>query len=336
MGDDEETDTASDSSSDEVFNYLSNAKNVKKISASGDNVTEDCVEVRSSRIKEKGYRPNYSALEWNEETDTAEELIFEEPKVMKNKKDVKYRKNDPDFQISYSDHDDSDDSLLGDATDDSVNEESDVGAETNTSKQPKNAVKKVKCGPKKERMKKSSTQKEKKIEPKKPWIKIHLEDHTDKYQTEKVESFERRNRGIDASENLYSCLVCLHFKCSTKDSIEDHLEKHINKVLECENCHYIGYCKTDMREHGKKCVGGGTTKAVFVCEICGMSAHSFENKRNHMGKVHDIPEWKCRYCPVMSKTKHRRLEHMKQEHSELCQYCPACRKSKNTILFLTL
>ncbi|XP_060567595.1 zinc finger protein 37-like isoform X1 [Ruditapes philippinarum] len=328
---DSETDSATDEEFTEVLNQLNNARNLLKIPEVGDSHSQDCV-IKSARMRKKGFRPNYAALEWKGETEIEENLKSKMSKVVRGTKYVRKNKKDPDFDISFAaDYDGSDGDESGDdvhVIDTKITEGNKSVAEPNTDEQSKKIPKKRKYETRKEGMKKKSTTKKQKkvVEIKKPWIKIQLADHEDKYRTEKMESFERKNRGIDASENLYSCLVCQHFKCSTKDVIENHIEKHINKALECDNCQYIGYCKADLREHRIKCCN--IVKALFVCEICGTSAHSIESKRNHMGRVHDVPEWRCRFCPDLSKSVGDRLDHMRKVHPELCQYCVACKQSK--------
>ncbi|XP_053399540.1 zinc finger protein 37-like isoform X2 [Mercenaria mercenaria] len=349
-------DLETDSATDEEYNYIdffSSTNKVLKLQESGDKGIEDCG-IKSARIKKKGYRPNYAALEWKEDSDVENEgsggithdrnedqSMVEDEEETERKSDAT---DDPDFNIAGEAGDEDsevdsseDDTIDNDAAENDVEISDDTISKENkhrlaaTSKQTNECPSEGELEPKRKRLRRPNRKKQEKAEvkqnkTKKPWIKIHLADHDDKYKIETVESFERKNRKIDASENLYSCLVCQHFKCSSKDAIEDHLEKHVNKALECENCQYISYCCTDIREHRRKC--SQTVKAVFVCDICGYCVSSSDSKKNHMGKVHDVAEWKCRYCPDLFRTRNERLDHMRHEHPESCQYCDSCRQSK--------
>ncbi|XP_053399552.1 zinc finger protein 43-like [Mercenaria mercenaria] len=166
-------------------------------------------------------------------------------------------------------------------------------------------------------------------EPKKPWVKIQLTDHEDKYKIETVESFARMNRKIDASENLYCCLVCQHFKCASRDKFEEHIEKHVNKALECEYCEYIANSDIAIREHKWTCCKN--PEKSNLCSICGHWTGSNESRRLHMGKVHGIAEWKCLFCAEKFNTRTERLGHMRIAHEEACQYCECCKRSKHLL-----
>lgn len=167
---------------------------------------------------------------------------------------------------------------------------------------------------------------EKKKDPEaKPWIKIKLEDYEDRYRIEKIESFARKNRNSNISESLYSCLVCEHYKCASRDTFEDHIEKHINKAFECEKCNYTSYSVNDIRKHKQSC---GTIEKGKLCDICGIFVNNQGTKKEHMGKVHNIAAWSCMFCPQMLLSRKDRLVHMREAHPDLCQYCDVCKKSK--------
>ena len=176
----------------------------------------------------------------------------------------------------------------------------------------------------KEKKSKIMTKKKpKEPEPQAPWIKIQLFEHEDKYQVESMKSFARMNRSNDAIETLFSCLVCNQFKCASRDIFENHIEKHVNKVLDCEACKYVGNSEQDIREHKWTCCK--RPKRESVCPLCGHWTASSESRRHHLGKVHGVPCWKCIFCADMFKTRDERKDHMRTVHEDACQYCESCK-----------
>lgn len=174
-------------------------------------------------------------------------------------------------------------------------------------------------------VKKKKKHKKKKDIEAKPWIKIKLEDYEDRFRIETIESFERKNRNSNISESLYSCLVCEHYKCASRDTFEDHIEKHVNKAFECEKCNYTSYSVTDIRKHKQGC---GLIDKGKLCDICGIFVNDYGTKKEHMGKVHNIAAWSCMFCPQMLLNRKQRLAHMRETHPDLCQYCNVCKKSE--------
>ncbi|XP_060570554.1 zinc finger protein 37-like isoform X3 [Ruditapes philippinarum] len=177
--------------------------------------------------------------------------------------------------------------------------------------------------------KNGNQKKAKSPEPKKPWVKIQLSEHKDKYLVESLKSFAHMKRSNTAVETLFSCLVCNHFKCGSKDVFENHIEKHINKVFNCEGCQYIGNSEQDIRKHKWTCCK--RPKRESVCSLCGHWTASSESRRHHLGKVHGIPSWKCMFCPDMFKTNDERKDHMRTVHEEACQYCESCKLCKHLL-----
>lgn len=157
------------------------------------------------------------------------------------------------------------------------------------------------------------------------WIKIKLDDHPNKYTMEMLESLERKHRRSTVTEKLYSCLVCKHFKCASRDVFEDHIESHVNKALECEKCSYTSYSEFDIVKHKQNC--GQISKGKYVCDVCGVFIQSSEARRHHMGKAHGIAEFQCRYCTETLLSRVDRLHHMRDFHPVLCQFCFKCKKS---------
>lgn len=180
--------------------------------------------------------------------------------------------------------------------------------------------------PKEPKHKKTKTPK-KDIEekPHKPWITVNLEDHPDKYTIERVESYERKNRGSLVFEDMYSCLICGQFKSVGKEVFEDHLEQHVNKVYECSKCNYISFSNADIVKHKQACMELRKEGREYVCHLCGCKLYSKGEKATHMGSVHDIPELPCRFCKELFTTRHLRKKHYRTVHTEECQFCPSCK-----------
>lgn len=157
---------------------------------------------------------------------------------------------------------------------------------------------------------------------KKSWKKINLEDHKDKYCIENLESFEQQHRKKDnTSVKAFSCLVCKQFKCAEKIVLSDHIEEHINKVLECKKCDFIASHKHELQQHIQEF---GHFKANFVCDLCGMAFNSIEKRKSHLANIHDIPVFKCMLCTEMFSCKLLRKTHMRSFHSDVCQFCKNC------------
>ena len=156
------------------------------------------------------------------------------------------------------------------------------------------------------------------------WIHIKLENHPDKYTIEKVESFERRNRGSDVFECMYSCQICKQFKSVGKEVFEEHIEFHVNKVYECKKCGYVGFSQSDMYKHKGSCCKEKKGR-MYVCHLCGAELISRADKVDHMGTKHNIPELPCRWCKQLFTTRNLRKKHYRADHIELCQYCDSCK-----------
>ncbi|KAH3853825.1 hypothetical protein DPMN_096360, partial [Dreissena polymorpha] len=161
--------------------------------------------------------------------------------------------------------------------------------------------------------------------PRNPWQHIKLEDHTDKYTVEKVESFERRNRGAEVYEIMYVCLLCNQFKSVGREVFEEHLECHINKVLDCAVCGYVGFANSDMIRHRQVCCKVKKGRE-YVCHLCGAKLISRGEKVDHMGNQHGIPELPCRWCKELFTNRHLRKKHYRSDHKDLCQYCDSCKQ----------
>lgn len=156
------------------------------------------------------------------------------------------------------------------------------------------------------------------------WIKIKLEDHGDKYRLETFESFAQKDRKNNVCEELFCCLVCKQFKCASKDNIEEHIEKHVNKALECDVCDYVAFSDRDLNLH--KYDSGHTHKKKFVCDMCGVILYSPNARKLHMGTIHNLAQFCCKFCSETFQSQKIRDQHMRSEHEEKSQFCPTCKK----------
>mgnify|MGYP002280494547 FL=1 len=167
--------------------------------------------------------------------------------------------------------------------------------------------------------------------PPKPWINVKLDDHADKYVIERVESFERKNRGTVVFEDMYSCLICGQFKTIGKEIFEDHIEQHVNKVFECSKCNYISFSNADILKHKQQCLDEKKEGREYMCHLCGCKLFSKGEKVSHMGGAHHIAELPCKYCDELFTTKHLRKKHYRTVHTEECQFCPSCNEGLSNL-----
>ncbi|KAL4238811.1 hypothetical protein ACF0H5_003518 [Mactra antiquata] len=307
-----------------------------------------------TRLKSRGFRPNYASLEkWNDDilndsdindvgesinqttddidsnfSDIDEEIRTQKAQISVNQNDSSGRKvkkklvEDPDFEIkdldcqTRSESETDEDSLSNYSNEDVIEEEHRKPKTKNNdkyeSKQWKRSTKKVKKSLKK------------------PWISIKLEDHPEKYRIEIVGSFERKNRGSNIVEELYTCLQCGQFKAIDKDIFEKHMENHVNGLLDCSECDFIGRSEAQIRSH-KKSHGHMSNKSKkFVCDICGVVLYSRDARISHMGKVHNDPQFGCKYCDLKLATCFKRQQHVRSVHADLAQYCNICKTDFHT------
>ncbi|XP_052768876.1 zinc finger protein 37 homolog [Mya arenaria] len=171
--------------------------------------------------------------------------------------------------------------------------------------------------------KKDGSEKNKEAESK-PWIHINLDNHTDKYTVEKIDSIERQHRRSLVFEFMYSCLICKNFKAENKVVFESHLEKHINNVLSCSTCKYEAYSDFDLLKHKQAC--SPDNSKLYVCDICGAQYPRRDMYRAHMGKEHGLNHWKCRYCEENFPTRFAYQVHMRHKHSEQLKFCTKCKQ----------
>ncbi|XP_060570570.1 zinc finger protein 37-like [Ruditapes philippinarum] len=344
----------SDTEIEDIMNYLKADKKLIKITEDSTS-TEENAELgnrrRSSRVQSRGYRPNYASLDWIDDheknsddyvseivvtmedkqihgrrkhTSPADTAVTEDDKFrndFKTKRNDKRKVKDPDFfpdEIEcFENLDESDDSS---ETDDMDDEESymldNEGDDLTESKTSNKDMRK-----RKRKIGKSAGNNCKKR--KKSWVHIKLEEHQDKYSKEIVKSFARKDRNVDVTEELFKCLICGNFKSTARDLFEEHIEKHVNKVLECDKCSYVGYSEFVLLKH-KFSVGHASGKKQFICDICGIVLYTSVARLTHMGKEHGDPQFKCSYCDEKFATNNRRRKHYRTVHTDLVKYCFNC------------
>lgn len=360
----------------EIVNVYKNEDQIIKIEVEKDNEESDDNRRSSRRIKSRGFRPNYAALEWKEDGDSSSsesELVLEDECWEIEDKQEDSSENSAEYvekdiwgkEESVTDNEKmvvkSKQSVQSkvkgkvkknqiEADPDFCINDEDIGKETVEIKTkmekkstPKKKYRKRKlaetnsdCEGKKSKV---TTPKEK-VTNKIIWVSIKLDEHTDKYEITTVDSFERKNRKANVVQDLFSCLVCKNFKCAERDSFETHIENHINKVFDCRQCNYIGYSKYDVRNHRKNYGHAGTTgTGRYVCDICGTVLNTKTDKLRHLGTVHgmSVPELKCNFCSEMFDGHFNRKKHMRSEHREEYRFCLGCHKGLSALyMFVSL
>ncbi|XP_060570569.1 uncharacterized protein LOC132728887 [Ruditapes philippinarum] len=335
----------SDTEIENIMNYLKADKKMIKITEDATS-TEDNAELgnrrRSSRVQSRGYRPNYASLDWindhekNSDDNVSEIVVTKEDKHIhgrrqhtspadttvteddkfKNDFKTKRKVKDPDFfpdEIECLENlDEIDDSS---ETDDEESYTLENEGDSLTECKNKDMRKR------KRKFGKSVGNNCKKR--KKSWVHIKLDEHQDKYSKEIVKSFARKDRNVDVTEELFKCLICGNFKSTARDLFEEHIEKHVNKVLECDKCSYVGNSEFVLLKH-KFSVGHASGNKQFICDICGIVLYTSDARLSHMGKKHGDPQFKCSYCDEKFATNSRRKKHHRTVHTDLVKYCFIC------------
>lgn len=163
---------------------------------------------------------------------------------------------------------------------------------------------------------------EKVQKPKRQWVSINLNDHSDKYVVEAYNSLQQRHRGSDIKETLYRCLVCNIYKAGSKDMFEKHVEDHVNGMLKCSACPFEASTRFECRTHQLECHGIEGKK--HVCYLCGNVTSTKEGFYCHMGSAHDHLHFKCHYCKEKFATTKLRKTHYMEKHPMESKYCDKC------------
>ncbi|KAL4238809.1 hypothetical protein ACF0H5_003516 [Mactra antiquata] len=273
----------------------------------------------STRLRSKGVRPNYVSLAKWDSDDSDLEVSGE-----------KINQNEDDMALNCSNEDIEDE---GSQTALNQNNSKVKKGKRKLDEDPDFDLNKFDC--KTETKSESETDEDdlnkekvyvkKKAKKKVPWRSIKLEDYSEKYRIESVSSFERKNRGSNIVEELYSCLHCGKFKSIDRATFEKHIESHVNGVLECKQCDFIGASERELMSH--RLSHGHETKKrkKLVCDLCGVVLLSRTSWQVHMGKEHDNPQFGCPYCEVKLATYSGRQLHVRTVHEDLTQYCNICK-----------
>ncbi|KAH3846867.1 uncharacterized protein LOC127873415 isoform X2 [Dreissena polymorpha] len=314
---------------------------------------------KSTRLRSKGYRPDFKALELpddsDEETndkhfgDLAKNGSSEDDIIVDDITDTKMSETeeDPDFEISdenpdFGASDKESDTELSEADPDfqlQLNSEDDELFESRdyTIKQ-KVVSSKNPCARKVPKVKKKKIMIETcvgitddmkmKLKSELKWKSIKLEDHADKYTVVKVPSVSQKDRNLDVFEELFSCLVCKGFKAQDKTAFEEHIEEHVNGILRCRICDYESNNQADVKKHQKDAHPNLTKRLVvmgYSCELCGVEFTGLEAYRNHMAKQHNEARWNCSQCETVCFKQSELKKHKCEVHPEIMAYCKKCK-----------
>ena len=164
-------------------------------------------------------------------------------------------------------------------------------------------------------------------------IKVKLHEHTDKWKREVMDSYMRKDRGkarYEVAVEMYMCTVCDKYKAESKESMETHIEMHVNGDLQCNhpNCTYIAVTNFELQKHKRDI----HKKNIWICDICGLETIGREGLKDHLGKVHDSPQWSCKLCLENNDTKfasvtlHEHKKHLRVAHPESMYRCDGCKR----------
>ena len=166
-------------------------------------------------------------------------------------------------------------------------------------------------------------------------IKVHLNDHSDKFEMKTFTSIEQKNRKIntpDKSFKLFSCKVCNLFQTKGAEKIRFHIEQHVNGEMKCSWCtmefprihdknkHLIKY-------HPEKRKRKSESKPTKICELCGHKGVTNAAWRNHMFTKHGIPSFVCKFCLDKFSTETDLNLHLKQTDTHSIISCNKCGKA---------
>lgn len=326
-------------------------KNDELVAVSQDKINCKVSEERvGKRVQTRGLRPNYASVAWNEtrqDSCNEKEELFDQCAKVKSEipgidNEERFEEkleeetdasdsSDPDFQVTDTEIKGfSDNEISSSELKEFVHKKSKKRKNQGRKRKSENNAESGFSKTKKPREKKNKKEKKTRFEKveSKPWIHIKLEDHSEKYRMECVGSFERKNRNSNVVEELYTCLLCGRFKSTAKEIFEEHIEKHVNQVLECSQCSYVGRSEIEVMRH-KMSHGHMNKGQEYMCDICGVVLYSWDSRLSHMGKVHNDPRFKCRFCGNKFITRLKRQQHIRSVHADVSQYCNICKAGKS-------
>ena len=160
------------------------------------------------------------------------------------------------------------------------------------------------------------------------WKNIKLEDYKDKYEVIEKHSVLQKDRKSNVSDNFYHCLYCDIYESVDKSNFEQHLELHVNGVLQCSTCGFEAnrtfvLQKHYREEHGdRRKSNNQTTKRV--CHVCGKSYLRGKFKA-HLSVAHKIAGWECRFCEAKYFTRPELQSHLSEKHTADVFPCKRCK-----------
>ena len=163
-------------------------------------------------------------------------------------------------------------------------------------------------------------------------IKVKLHEHTDKWKKDVMDSFMRKDRGkarYEVAVEMYMCTVCDKYKAESKESMENHIEMHVNGDLLCDhsNCSFVAVSNFELQKHKRDV----HKKNIWICDLCGLETIGKEGLRDHLGRVHNSPQWSCKLCLKQDKkfasvTLHEHKKHLRAAHPESMFRCEGCKR----------
>ena len=161
-------------------------------------------------------------------------------------------------------------------------------------------------------------------------IKIKLNEHPEKWKTYVMDSFMRKDRGkarYEVAVEMYVCLVCDKYKAESKESMENHIEMHVNGDLQCNQCTHVAVTNFELQKHKRDV----HKKNIWMCDLCGFEAIGKEGLKDHLGKVHNDPQYSCKLCLKKDKkfasvTLHEYKKHIRSAHPESMFQCEGCKR----------
>ena len=161
-------------------------------------------------------------------------------------------------------------------------------------------------------------------------IKVKLHEHPDKWRRDVMDSFMRKDRGKArylVAVEMYVCTVCDKYKAESKESMENHIEMHVNGDLHCNQCSHVAVTNFELQKHKRDV----HKKNIWICDICGLETIGREGLRDHLGKVHNNPQWSCKQCLKEDKktacvTLHEYKKHLRIAHPDSMFQCNGCKR----------
>jgi len=121
---------------------------------------------------------------------------------------------------------------------------------------------------------------------------------------------------VHDQKNMLQCAKC-NFKCSAKNQMKCHMEKHSNMIHKCPKCVVTFKYFRNLTMHSKrgcsvkKVVG---EKKLLTCEICSIQVRNASGVASHMITHSDYKAYQCEECGDKFKRKKNLRTHMFRRH----------------------